>query len=431
MVVSAPSRLDATPPSLVDRRWNRCARNHFAEAVSGPWGHTLLVSTEQRAQDELEQAPGLGPSSPPPVLIPREVQLVLLGIGLLLLWVAARAARHVVLVFIVASLIALLLNPLVAFIHRRRVPRGLAILLVYLSLLACVVAIGYALSSPISNQVNNFEHAVPGLVKSANKHLSDLQNFFNKHGIHVQIKKQGQTALQTLAGKVAKGSSSLVSFSGSLLKSAANAVISLVLIFVLSVYMLVYAQRIGRVVRAAMPRGDGTPKDDYPTAVQRAVSSYVRGQLLFSLTMGATAGVALFLFGLIGIFPDGRTYAIAFGVFYGVMELIPYLGPVLGALPPIAVALFQHPITAVWVTILLIAIQQLEGHIVAPQIFGHALRINPVLVILALLFGDAVYGIVGAIVALPLAAVLRETIIYLRRHVVLESWRAARPAPPD
>jgi predicted PurR-regulated permease PerM len=75
------------------------------------------------------------------------------------------------------------------------------------------------------------------------------------------------------------------------------------------------------------------------------------------------------------------------------------------------------------VVLLFVALQQLEGHLVAPQIFSHALRINPLLVILALLFGDAIYGVIGAIVALPVAAVLRETILYLRRHVVLEPWR--------
>jgi predicted PurR-regulated permease PerM len=105
------------------------------------------------------------------------------------------------------------------------------------------------------------------------------------------------------------------------------------------------------------------------------------------------------------------------------MELVPFVGPILGAIPPVVVALFQDPLSAVWVVILFIAIQQLEGHVVAPQIFGHALRINPVLVILALLFGDAIYGLIGALVALPVAAVLRETIVYLRRHVVLEPWR--------
>jgi hypothetical protein len=80
------------------------------------------------------------------------------------------------------------------------------------------------------------------------------------------------------------------------------------------------------------------------------------------------------------------------------------------------------------VVLLFIVIQQLEGHIVAPQIFSHALRINPLLVIVALLFGDAIYGIVGALMALPVAAVIRETMIYLRRHVVLEPWRPGAAA---
>jgi predicted PurR-regulated permease PerM len=110
------------------------------------------------------------------------------------------------------------------------------------------------------------------------------------------------------------------------------------------------------------------------------------------------------------------------------MELIPYIGPVLGALPPILVALFDDPLTAVWVTLLFLALQQLEGHVVAPQVFGHSLRINPLVVIFALLVGGELYGILGAFVALPLAAVGRETVLYLRRHVVLEPWGAADPA---
>ena len=178
-------------------------------------------------------------------------------------------------------------------------------------------------------------------------------------------------------------------------------------------------------MRRLLPAGDGTPADDYPTLAQRAVARYVRGQLLFSVVMGTTAGVALWLFGVIGIFPDGRTYAFAFGAFFGVMELVPFIGPILGAIPPVAGGAVPDPITALWVVLLFIGLQQLEGHVVAPQIFGHALRINPLLVIFALLFGDAIYGIVGALIALPVAAVLRETILYLRRHVVLEPWALA------
>ena len=171
-----------------------------------------------------------------------------------------------------------------------------------------------------------------------------------------------------------------------------------------------------------MPTGDGSPADDYPTLVQRAVSRYVGGQLLFSAIMGASAGLALYIFGMLGIFPDGSKYALAFGVFYAVMELIPYVGPILGAAPPVAVALFTDPITALWVVLLFIGLQQLEGHVVAPQVFGHTLRINPLLVIFALLVGLEVNGIFGALVALPILSVVRETVVYLSRHLTFESW---------
>jgi hypothetical protein len=138
--------------------------------------------------------------------------------------------------------------------------------------------------------------------------------------------------------------------------------------------------------------------------------------------------VCLYLFGLVGLFSAGRSYAAVFGVFFGLMELIPFVGPVLGAIPPVLVALFQDPVTAVWVVVLFVGLQQLEGHIVAPQIFGHALRINPLLVIFALTVGGSIYGVVGALIALPVAAVIRETAIYLQRHVMLEQWEVQRPA---
>jgi predicted PurR-regulated permease PerM len=138
--------------------------------------------------------------------------------------------------------------------------------------------------------------------------------------------------------------------------------------------------------------------------------------------MGLSAGLSLYIFGVLGIFPDGQRYAVAFGVFYGFAELIPYIGPILGAIPPVLVALFTDPISAVWVVLLFVGLQQVEGHIVAPQVFGHTLRINPLLVIFALLLGLEVHGVIGALVALPILSVLRETALYLSRHLTFEPW---------
>jgi len=383
--------------------------------------------------DEVDIPPQAPPATAARVVVPRWVQLVMLPLGVLALYALAQAAGIVLLLFLVAGLVALILNPVVALLHRTRLPRTLAVIAVYLAFFTVLPAIGFLLAGPIGDQATSFADGVPGLIDDASSSLDDVQRFFDDKGINVQIKGQTDSALASLQDSIVSGSGEIVATTGALLRTLLELSLYVVLVIVLSVYMLIYAPRIGTLVRKVMPPGDGTPEDDYPTRVQKAVVGYVRGQLLFSAIMGTTAGVALWLFGVIGIFPDGRTYAPAFGLFFGVMELVPYVGPVIGALPPILVALVQDPLTALWVALLFTALQQLEGHIVAPNVFGHALRLNPLLVILALLLGGEIYGLVGALIALPIAAILRETAEYLGRHLVFEPWGTPSPqslAPP-
>jgi predicted PurR-regulated permease PerM len=387
---------------------------------------TPPTEEEKRLSAEPGERPAEAHDEPARAVVPRWIQLAVLPIALLALWALASVASAVLVLFIVAGLIALILNPAVAFLQRRGLARGLAVLSVFLAFFLTLAGIGFLVANPISNQVKTFSNNLPHLVDEANEQIASWQKELNKRGIHVHLVKQGKTALQTVQDKVSKSASKLASFGGGLLTEAAGAAFDLVLIFVLSVYMLLYGQRIGALARRLMPDGDGTPADDYPHLVQRAVSRYVGGQLLFSVIMGASAGISLYIFGLVGLFPDGEKYAIAFAVFYAAMELVPYIGPILGAAPPVLVALFTHPISAVWLIALFIVLQQFEGHVVAPQVFGHTLRINPILVIFALLLGLHVDGIIGALIALPILSVVRETVVYLSRHVTLESWDRSR-----
>jgi predicted PurR-regulated permease PerM len=383
------------------------------------------TKVERELVEEGEETPAEEPpvAEAPRVLVPRWVQLVMLPISLLALWALAHAAGKVLLVFVIAGLIALILNPLVAFLQQRtRSPRGLAVLAVYLAFFLTLTGVGFLLANPISHQVITFTNNLPHIVNEANQQIESLQRTLNKDGVHAKLVGQGKTALQTLQDQLSKSAGKLATFGTGLLTEVAKALVDLVLVFVLSVYMLVYGQSIGRVVRKAMPPGDGSRADDFPNLAQHAVSRYVGGQLLFSVIMGTSTGLALYLFGVLGIFPDGRNYALAFAVFYGVMELVPYIGPILGAIPPVVLALFTDPISALWVGLLFVGLQQLEGHVVAPQIFSHTLRINPLLVIFALLLGLQLYGIIGALVALPILSVLRETALYLYRHLAFEPW---------
>jgi predicted PurR-regulated permease PerM len=289
--------------------------------------------------------------------------------------------------------------------------------------LCLLVGLGILLANPVSEQVGKFQSNVPGIVDDANGTLADFQDWLDRNGIDVQVKEEGQTALQTLGRNVSQGSGEIVSFTSDALQILVEASIALILTIVLCVYMLLYGERIGEAARAIVPRGDGTPEDDFPTRIQAAVLGYVRGQLLFSLIMGTSAGIVLWILGSLGIFPEGKTYALAFGAFYGFAELIPYVGPAIGAAPALIVALFsEDPLDALWLLIAFTAMQQLEGHVVAPTVFSQALRINPLLVIFALLLGGKLYGFLGAFIALPIAAILRETTVYMRRHVRIEPW---------
>jgi predicted PurR-regulated permease PerM len=384
---------------------------------------STTATAEKTATATRETTPLTQPGAPvAPVVVPRWIQLVVLPLALLALWALARAAGTVLLILLAASTVALILNPPVRMLVKRGVPRGIAIFLLYLAAFTFVAGLGVLLANPVSTQISHLERNVPQYIDQANRDLSNLQSWLDRQGIHVQIERQGQTALQTLQNTILKRSSDIVSFSRDLLTQIVTTGFDLVLTFVLSIYLLVYGNDIDKLVRRIMPPGDGTPEDDYPLLVQRAVFGYVRGQFLFSLIMGASAALALWIFGVIGIFPDGARYALFFGAFYGLMEFIPYIGPIIGPLPAVLVALFVNPISAVWVILLFVGLQQLEGHFVAPQVFRISLRINPILIILALLVGFALYGIAGALLALPIAAVIRQTIVYLRRHLVLEPW---------
>jgi putative heme transporter len=371
------------------------------------------------------------------VVVPRWVQLVMLPLAVLGAWALLRAAGPVVLLFLIAGILALLLNPFVSVLRRAHFSRGAAVLVVMLGVVCLLAGLGVLIANPVADQVSAFRSNVPDIIDDANATLDDFQAWLDRNGVGLQIKEEGQTALGTLGQRLAEGSGELVAFTQDALRTLVEASLAVILVIVICVYMLLYGERIGAAVRSVLPR---SADDDYPTRIQRAVFGYVRGQLLFSLIMGSSAGVMLWVLGSLGVFPDGKTYALFFGAWYGFAELIPYIGPAIGAAPPVLIALFSgESLDALWLVIAFTALQQIEGHIVAPTVFSQALRINPILVIAALLMGGQLYGFIGAFVALPVAAILRESVVYFRRHLVFERWDlptappppAAEPAAPD
>jgi predicted PurR-regulated permease PerM len=380
------------------------------------------------------------PGGAPKLVVPRWIQLVGLPLVILGLWVFAGAIRHVVFLFLVAGLIALLLNPIVRALGRVWIPRGFAVALVYLTFAAAVTLAGIALATVVvdqtksaANRVDDYftvDHGHPAQTH-AERDVNRLQTWLNTHHLeHVKIRKQALEFLNNTGSKdVSKYTAKAISWAEGAAVSFVTLLFSTVIIVVVSIYMLLDMGRLAGAIDRRFPPVPGSRPLMW--RVEHALVAYVKGQVLLSLIIGTSAGLGLWLLGVLGLLPGGEKYALLFGAWVAFTELIPYLGPWLGALPPFLYALAVHPVSALWVAALFLFIHQLEGHVVVPKVMGSALRLHPLLVIFGLLAGGEVYGLPGIFVALPLLAVGRAVWEFFGERIELERWDESPAVPVE
>jgi predicted PurR-regulated permease PerM len=379
----------------------------------------------------------MSPESASKLLIPRWVQLVGLPLVVIGIWQVFEVIHHAVFIFVVAALIAILLNPVVRAFCALRFPRPLAVFIVYLCAAVIVAGIAVVAGTVIANELNSVANRVEAEfttnaqgVTPASVELDRLQRWLNANSpVHVNVQNAGERAINDISGSdLQRYTGRAVEIAQSLIITIFESIFNLVLVIVISVYMLLDAERLSGYLRRLVPGAD--PSDDLVTRAERALLAYVRGQALVSLVIGTTAGVGMWLLGVTGIFPSGSTYAVAFGVWTAATEVIPYVGPFIGAVPPTAVAATQSFSAVVAVLLVYLFIHQIEGHIVIPKLMGGAVKVHPLVVIFALLAGGELYGLPGILVTMPLVAIGREVWLFLRERIGLESWKdAAVPVP--
>ncbi len=376
---------------------------------------------------------------PPTIQIPRWIQLVGLPLLLLLIWTVAGAVRHVVFLFLVAGLIALLLNPIVRGLTRFWLPRGIGVAIVYLAFAAALAAVVIAIGTVVvdqtrsaSDRVNAYFTEEHGQSREthADRDVDRLQAWLNDHGLRgVKIRKQAHEFVDNIkTNDVQKYTTRVVDFVEGAAIGTVKLLFSLVLLIVISIYMLLDMERLSRTVNRRFPPREGSPP--LLIRIEQSLAGYVKGQFLLSLIMGVSAGFGLWLLGTLGWVPGLAKYAVLFGAWVAFTELIPYLGPWLGAVPPFLYALVVDPVSAIWVALLFLFIHQIEGHVVVPNVMGSALRLHPLLVIFGLLAGGEIYGLPGVFVALPLLAAGRAIWEFFSERIVLERWQPAQPTLP-
>jgi len=380
---------------------------------------------DERSSSRTDQVPPDGPRAGS-IEVPRWVQLAVLPVLLIVLWMFLGVIGEAVFIFVVATLLALVLNPLVRGLERVRVPRPLGVAIVYLLFIAVVAGIIALLIPPIARQVHSLLDAFPGMVQQARAGIQSLQNLADRFHVNINVAAQLQSWAKSIASTLLGASRSLLGLG----VSVARAVTVTVIVVVISIYMLIDARRISQFVVDHFPTGSPDDGREYIRRTQSAVSDYIKAQVLLSAAIGAGTGLTMWVLGITGIFPSGAKYAVLFGAWAGVMEIIPYLGPVLGAIPPVIVALLHSPLTALWVIIAYVGIQEIEGHIAAPLIMGSRFRVHPLVVIFVILAGNQVHGLIGMFVAVPLIPLARETYLFFRGRVRFEGWRRTDGVEP-
>jgi predicted PurR-regulated permease PerM len=373
-------------------------------------------------------------SGPPPIRVPRWIQLVGLPVLLLLTFLLARPLGHVLFLFLTASVIAFTLNPLVRDLQRLKLPRGLSVAVVAVifatAFIGLLVALGTVVVSEARSAAERIdtyltEESSPTGQTGVEVDVDRLQAWLDDHGLEgIRIEEQLDDMTESIgAGDVSGYVQDAISFAQGAALSVILFLFSAVLVVVISIYMLLDMPRLERSIDRRFPPHGGLPLTQ---RIERALWGYVKGQAILSIVIGTSAGVGMWILGTTGLVEGAEQYALLFGLWTAFIEVIPYIGPWLSAVPPAIYALVVDPVGVLWVAALFVFIYQVEGHVVVPNVMASALRLHPLLVIFGLLAGGALYGIPGVLVALPTMAAGRAIWEFFGERIDFESWDDVR-----
>jgi predicted PurR-regulated permease PerM len=318
--------------------------------------------------------------------------LVSATVAVALVWLLY-LVRDTLLLIYVAGLIAVGLSPLVdrieqqRLITRLRVPRWAAILSVYVLLFTVVVLFVMLMVPPLASQARDFVTVAPDLISRAQQWLIQ-QGILGREITIGEAVRQAPSAGSDAFGTVM---SAIWGFVGG--------VFGVLTILIVAFYLLVDADGIVRTMVRLFPRPERARVRDAFRRAGEKVSAWLAGQLLLGAIIGTTAAIGLWILDV--------PYFYVLALIAGIGELIPIVGPVLAAIPAVAVAFSEGPALALGVALFFIVQQQVENHVLVPRVMSRQVGISPVVVIMALLIGGSLLGIVGAILAVPTAAILQ------------------------
>jgi predicted PurR-regulated permease PerM len=350
------------------------------------------------------------------------LQYILIAVGVFLLVVFVRQLSGVLLIFLMAAILAYVLNPLVRRLEQLRVPRIVAVVGVFAALILGVVAALLVLIIPAVGQVQTLIQNPDALIDRVNGLVARARDLPYVGERIARVDQEAITSfVQSNAPSAGQALQGATGFIGGVF-GVFGTLLNLVLMLIVSIYLLLDREKVTRAVLGVLP---GTVRDhavELFHAVERSLIKYIKGQLTLCAIMGVIgAAIAYFAIG---------KYTLVIGLWVGLTEIIPVIGAFLGAVPAVLIALFVGGFyKALIVAGLFLVAQQLEGNILVPRIMGGSVGVHPLWVLFATLAGTALYGVIGAIFAVPVVAIVAATLRYLRGTLIFERWNKALVVP--
>jgi predicted PurR-regulated permease PerM len=318
---------------------------------------------------------------------------VLKTAGILLILMFAYLIRDILLMVFIAVIFAALIEPLVNLLETKKIPRGLGIIFIYIVLLLFLVLIVRMIIPPIAEQVSLLTKNFPDLWEKIITNFNSFREYSEEQGLMGNI-QQGLEGLQSGLQNAAGG---IYSFIISVFRNVVN----FILILVITFYLVVQRDAVNKLFKAIAPKQYHSYLINLFSIIQKKIGDWARGQLILGLIIGVFSFI-----GLIFLLPK---YALVLALVAGITELIPYLGPILGAIPAVFLG-FTVPPFSFWrgvaVLILYVVIQQVENNIIVPQVMKKQVGLNPVVIIIVMLIGARLAGIIGLILAIPVATAI-------------------------
>ncbi|MFD2704024.1 AI-2E family transporter [Salibacterium lacus] len=305
-------------------------------------------------------------------------------------------AWRVLFPFLTAAIIAYLLHPLIDVLHKWHVPRPLAILSVYIFFFGGGSWLIWYYSPVVVQELQRFIQSLPFYIDQTYEWMTKFHRRVDMlpSGVHDHIelsfRETEKRAAETLRGLAGRW------------KDLLDAAVTLILLPFLVFYLLKDYRAFQKLVKRYTPRKWQDEAHLLAVSIDEALGSYIRGQFIVAGTVGLLSTVALFWMDI----PS----ALILGLFIGLTDIIPYFGPILGAVPAVIAAGTVSMSKAVLTGAVLFVIQQVEGNLLSPYIVGRNVHMHPLMIVFALLLGFETAGVIGLLLAVPLFVVVHHVI---------------------